>query len=657
MTLFKLSLRNARRQARDYLVYFITVTLAAALIFAFNGLAVSKEIGTLSEGMSVLPLVIVLASIVVILIIGWLVHYTMRFVLGRRSRELGTYILLGIENKQVAGLFFRENLAVGGVALVAGVMLGNLIFQCMRAMILWMFGVPYTFSFGFSPLALGLTLLYFTIIYLFALNRSRKRIRKMKIYDLLSADRQNETETIKKGKSRRAVFAVSILFGMAGMALLVSGGGAVCGIAGAAFIIVFLYGFFMSFSSGVPAFFDRRQKLKYTGTNLLVYRSLAAKLTTMGLTMAAIAVLFTATLLSEGSGILFSNLSTFRTETNINYDLAVVNEYEYEDMASYREYIDAHIPVTSEHEYYVYGSGGDAILRYSESIEQKYYKYYEQDAVLGLSDYTALRRMLGYPEITLHPDGYLIHCLAYLEDDMLAYDEPLTIGGRQLAPAGVRTEHFSQGYFGINGNQFILVVPDETAAALEPMQINYVAMTEDPVSGEALAGLTDMRDERDKREIRDERVTARQIEDSVYTMQAAREDNALMNAILVFPLFYLALILTMVSATILTIQLLSDTERYQKQYALLFKLGMAKDDMHRALRRKFTIFYAMPTVPPVIICLIFMNWMGTLFDAGTIVSFAHLWGMIGLTLGIFFTIYLVYIIASYISFKRSVLPD
>ena len=38
---------------------------------------------------------------------------------------------------------------------------------------------------------------------------------------------------------------------------------------------------------------------------------------------------------------------------------------------------------------------------------------------------------------------------------------------------------------------------------------------------------------------------------------------------LVFPLFYLALVLTMVAATILTIQQLSETGRYRRQFELL----------------------------------------------------------------------------------------
>ena len=35
----------------------------------------------------------------------------------RRGRELGLYLLIGLENRQLARLFFLENLAVGGCAL------------------------------------------------------------------------------------------------------------------------------------------------------------------------------------------------------------------------------------------------------------------------------------------------------------------------------------------------------------------------------------------------------------------------------------------------------------------------------------------------------------------------------------------------------------
>ncbi len=47
----KLSIRNAKRQAKDYIIYFITVIISVALMFSFNSLAVSKDISELSSSM------------------------------------------------------------------------------------------------------------------------------------------------------------------------------------------------------------------------------------------------------------------------------------------------------------------------------------------------------------------------------------------------------------------------------------------------------------------------------------------------------------------------------------------------------------------------------------------------------------------------------
>ena len=102
MTLFNISVRNARRQAGDYLVYFVTVVLAAALIHAFNGLVFSRELLSLSPFMKSLPIFVIMISIMVICVIAWLIHYVTAFMLTRRSRELGTYILIGLENNQDA---------------------------------------------------------------------------------------------------------------------------------------------------------------------------------------------------------------------------------------------------------------------------------------------------------------------------------------------------------------------------------------------------------------------------------------------------------------------------------------------------------------------------------------------------------------------------
>ena len=52
--LAKLALRNVRRSAKDYLVYFFTMTVVVALMFAFNSLLFSKEIRDSFQGVEIM---------------------------------------------------------------------------------------------------------------------------------------------------------------------------------------------------------------------------------------------------------------------------------------------------------------------------------------------------------------------------------------------------------------------------------------------------------------------------------------------------------------------------------------------------------------------------------------------------------------------------
>lgn len=647
MTLFKLSLRNARRQARDYLAYFVTIVMAAALVYAFNGLVFSQEIRTLSSLLDSLPLMIILASAVVVCIIGWLIQYTTGFMLERRSRELGTYILIGLENRQVARLFLLENLAVGAVALVLGTLLGNLIFQVLRAVTLSLFHVGYTFSFAFSFKAIGLTLFYFVLVYLLALFRSRKRIRAMKIYTLIYFDRQNEGEVIKKSRSRQKVFIVSIVFGVIGTLLLLLHN-VLLGIIGSVFVILFLYGFFISFSSGIPAYFDKRTEKKYRGSTLLIFRSLSAKLATMGVVMATVALLFTATLISEGSGMLFNAMFQGRNEQTTCFDLFIGSTDRSEDrFDEYLAFINAEIPLRDAWQYQIYQGENLQVTSHIQA-NVDYIIDFDYDTLMKASDYATLRAMLGYPAVTLESGQYLIHCMTYLKPLMTGYGEAITVGGHTLRPGGVYTENFTQSLWDGNGRGFILVVPDDAAKARPVSHSIFAAMTAEPVSEAQYYALRVMRDAKDE---------TIQGYDTLFSKAAIEAENASMCAMIVFPLYYLALVLTMVSATILTIQQLSETARYRRQYELLGKLGMDRREMRQTLRRQFAIFYTMPALPPLLIGIPFILALGSALDPGVLAGQGQLFAIVGAALGMFIVIYLVYILVAYSSLKRNVLQE
>lgn len=646
MTYFKLSFRNARRQARDYLVYFATIVMVAALIYAFSGLVFSQEVRSLSQQMEMLPVMIVLASIVVIGIISWLVSYTVNFMLGRRSREFGLYVLIGLENRQVAQLFFLENMVVGGCALVLGILLGNLFYQMLRAIVLALFGAAYTFSLSFSLRAVGLTLLCFVLIYLFAQLKSRRRIRSMRIHDLLYLDRQNEGMVIQTGKKRRRVFVLSLVLGVVGTVLLILGD-LLFGIIGAGCIIVFLYSFFLSFASGVPAYFDKHPGRKYQGQTLLIFRALTAKLATMGVVMATISLLFVATLISEGCGLVFWGLFYGRARENTCFDIMIGISELSRDYEDYLAYIHDNIPVEAELQYPVY-QGENTQLQDYLMEHTTYYTYYHCDTVMAYSDYAALRRMLGYPEVTLEPGQYLIHCMAYLDDLLGKYPQAVSIAGQTLEPGGARSELFGQYGWTANGGNYILVAADELARQCPVNHKVYVAMTEEPLSEEQYEDLKKIRRDRAQLDM--------EYDDVTVGAQEEREAAA-GTAVMVFPLYYLALVLTMTAATILTIQLLSEAGRYQRQFGLLQKLGMDRQEMAGTLRRQFAIYYAMPAIPPLLIGIPFIWNLALTPEPGVLVGASSPAAIVGVAVGLYLTIYFIYILLAYTSLQRSVLPD
>jgi len=651
VTLSKLSLRNAKRQAGDYLIYFVTVVMVCAMLYAFNCLVFSEEIHNLSGMMDNMSLMIVLASIVVVFIIGWLVSYTTGFMLSRRSRELGTYLLIGLGNKQVARLFFLENLLVGGVALLFGIPLGNLVYQALRAILLSMFSAPYHFRYDFSPQAIGLTFAYFAAIYLFALIRSRKRIRNMKIYDLIYFERQNEAELVKKSKTRKALFVVSIVFGMAGMFLLMTASKLLIGVIGAGCIIMFIYGFFTSFSSGVPAFFERKPERKYQGQNLMIFRTLTAKLAAMGIVMATVALLFTATLLTEGAGMVLNGIFQGRLERD-SFDLLFVTDTESRrDMC--RAAVEDSLSVKTLHAYPLYRGEGSGMAEYLEKsagyLPYKFDHDYNGEVLMAWSDYAALREMLGLPAVEWKPEQYLVHCMPYLEEPLSRWDKPLNLNGQALVPGGVHTEPFTQNLWNGNGHQFLVIVPDEICAGQPPVRYVCAAMLGEAVTLEQYKTLN---------RILDDPTTSRPHEwDLLYAKSIEISNTAAWSAMTVFPFFYLALILAMTAATVLTVQQLSEARRYRRQFELLRKLGMDRGEMRGVLFRQLTIYYLMPVIPPVVIAIPFISNMCNEVEPGTMMGANSPPMILVVSFGLFFLVYLLYTVIAYLNMKRNVLPE
>ena len=112
----KLIFRNAKRSAKDYLVYIITMTLCVMLFYAFLSISSSNyqpDIGSeynvtmLGSGMKA-------AICGVTLLLLFLIRYVNSYMLRRKQKEFAVQSVMGMEQKTIGWLFFCGNLCHGG---------------------------------------------------------------------------------------------------------------------------------------------------------------------------------------------------------------------------------------------------------------------------------------------------------------------------------------------------------------------------------------------------------------------------------------------------------------------------------------------------------------------------------------------------------------
>lgn len=103
--LAKLAFRNVKRQIGNYLIYFITVALSAALLFAVNTLTASEPFERFARTNEDMRLLIRMITAFVSLVTSFVLSYATIFMLRLRKKEFGMYLTLGMTRKDIQGLF------------------------------------------------------------------------------------------------------------------------------------------------------------------------------------------------------------------------------------------------------------------------------------------------------------------------------------------------------------------------------------------------------------------------------------------------------------------------------------------------------------------------------------------------------------------------
>ncbi len=665
----KVAFRNARRSVKDYGIYMVTVTIAFALIYAYNMLIYSDDIKELSSSMDSMTMAIVMVSAIVVLVVGWLVSYMTRFMLQKRSKELGTYMMLGISNRTIARMFLLEQVFMGAVAALCGILLGSFLYQILVSIIMNIFHSHYEIRLAFSVQALVLTGMYIALIYLFALFFTRRRLKKMKICDLLYAEKKNENTAIGKTKGHwiLLVFSAAVGFygcfslyqaftdpeGEIGTALMT---GIVC-------VILCLYGCYIFLSAFLSRLFLKKEKRKYKKDNMFLFRSLTAKMNTMSITLGTLAMLITLTLVASQVALLFNGFFESQSAISTGFDVLVASDVEEEedkdfDFSAYEEYLEENLGIHKKLEYSIRMSGNKTIWNWIEEHSSRLaVNWYDYDPVIAYSDYQVLREIQGYEPVFLEKDSYLISSLGNIKECIGSQKIPLEIGGKMLTMQECRLENFAQN--GINGFYYFLVVPDDIAKELSASERVLAVDTVRETTEQDYENLDQVRNKIPERSVyTDENGETHEsviLKSDAWIEVKGKTLNEKYSFFTVFSfaLFYLSLIFSCVVATILVVQQLSEASRYKFRYRVLSNLGMTKSRMERLIFKQLVFYFGAPLILPVFLSAFItfcVNELCRMF-VGMALFLPSVLG----ALGLFLLVYLLYFAAAYISYRKNVL--
>lgn len=650
----KLAYRNAKRSLKDYLIYLITITISFSLILAFNLVASSDEVAELSSGMNSFKDVLFFINVVIIFVVCFLINYTTRFMFEKRSKELGTYMLLGIRKKEIAGLLVTENILLGFLAFLLAVPFGFVFSQFVSLIIVKLLDIPKVIFISMNFVSIGLLAIYFFAIYLLVLLNLLRRIRKMTIHSFLYFEKQNEKKMFQNNKKRNLIFLISVFLGIAALLLWYSR----CNIesfndqstltylmAGMIVLIISIYGVSATCADMLLSLLLKSKRLKYQKDNLFVARTFASKARTMSFTFGTLSMLILVSLLCLNFSSLANGVYQATIENFAPYDVeAFDGEPPFEDFNEYLRIIAEDYKINDALEYNLYKEPSPQIQNYYDI------QFYDFDPVIKLSDYNKLLKLRNMKTIELKDDEYFLltsnEKLDIVENNSKI--KHISVSGRALHLKGIDTKSY---WFSMNNTgRFLIVAPDHCVEGLEVYERHLVVDTKEDTTSKLdeklRTGLKHLFVTVDENGIEHEEYYR------VHTRGSEIEQQNTLTAILSSICLYIAFILISAVGTILAVQSLSDSTKYRYRYLTLKRLGVNDKSLFGTIRKQLLILFGVPVIYSIIasFCILFSvnNVYYILLES----KFSYLLYFVS-GLAIFFLIYGVYWITTYLGFKRN----
>ena len=618
----KLALRNVRKSLRDYLLYFLTLVFAVCIFYVFNSIEAQEVMLKIStserEILKTITQLIDYISVFVSVILGFLIVSANHFLIRRRKKELGIYLLLGMKKGRVARILLIETLFIGVISLGIGLIAGVFLSQWMSVFTAKIFEADMTgYQFVFSTSAFLKTLLYFGLIFAVVIAASTFTVSRNKLIDLFAATRKNEKPGVRHPAFTVILFLLSIAcLGIAYQQVLKYG------IMDMDFkllreVILGAVGTFLFFASLSGFFLKLLQRFKgyyFKDLNFFILRQINSRINSAHISISFVCLMLFCTIgiLSTGLGMNKAMENSLYAATAFDVEFYTGNNGAMsisDDLAANGIVLSDYTKESYEYTDYTNPSIlGTEVLTTDlyEKLKKEYFMAGREDPVpfVRLSDYNTLLAMKDQPDLVLE-EGQIAFSYSAASQEFRDIVQKkwnqtgrITLLGKEYAI-----------YPKILAESVVTVGNDISLAIIVPDAF-LIDNTGKITQGYAVSGsylqfncMGDSKTVQDELESRVEKFYYEDTSSIPYYMvskNAIGASYAGSKAIIAYVGIYIGLVFLLTSAAVLSLQQLSEVSDNRQRYLVLKKIGADDRLIDITILRQTAIYFMLPLLLAII---------------------------------------------------------
>ncbi|MED3127011.1 FtsX-like permease family protein [Bacillus wiedmannii] len=653
----KIAIGNVKKSLKDYAIYFLTLTLAVCIFYSFNSIESQKALMEINASdRKYVPTVmnaISNVSVFVSVILGGLILYANNFLIKKRKKELGIYMTLGMGRRNISRILVTETFLVGIISLVSGLIIGIGVSQGLSTFTLKLFDLPINkYKFAISTGAIGKSVLYFGIMFLFVMLFNVYVVSKYKIIDLLTAGRKNEDVKFRNPLIYVITFIMCVAsLGYAYVTVLKIG----LNFTNPMLVVSILLGilgtllFFFSLSGFILYVVKKNKKFYFKGLNIFIIKQINSKVNTNFISMSVICLMLCLTMVGLSTGISFNRMMDATTKEVTPFDASITLENKDESYTIEEVLKKANFKLNNNEKYISYNvyRTGMEVVDFVPELKD----YNMSIDFIKVSDYNKILNLKGEKEITLNNNEILLLSnegrFVNSTNERLKNSNKMNIKEKEYSVKNAKVIQENLYTYDVRTNYFTIVINDEFLSGYKitesVLNVNYLDGNREEYNKKYDNVARGFYDENGPK-LNINRIAGKS-KDEVYAGSKG------LKTIVLFIGIYIGIVFLITSMAVLALQQLSEASDSIDRYKSLKRIGSNGTMIDKTIFIQTFVYFSLPVFLAIIHSIVgiyVVNDFINTFQKTDIILPALMTGLV------FLVVYVVYFYTTYVGYKNIV---